>query len=372
MPSDGCYRRVGWPDAGCNVEIAIDAALAAPPLGWAPCAKTLGLDVPGCDAQMVTWWNGNTAVFLLGTVTRWGAGYRVGYMVWLQGTSDYQVAAVYDENDKPVQAWRMLHAKKCVLDRPLVTPTRVWLGADNTGANVFQHTAPTWAELGVAKDGVAFSSFHQYWASTGDWMVAHLSDGATLEIADTAGNTAKMLVGAFGHPRVVGDYAFGLIYPRFDFGQFGLWSRKTGAVETVVETEWPERVKDANSDGKTLVWITQNDNEVPGWLWTSPFAANKGSVVAMKRRATPPIRIHLSAAGGGHYAMYSVREELTQGPGDGKIHIYRLSDAIEWSFAVPDGLVREVLHVDETHLFLLSNRGFIRVRLDALGPGTPP
>ncbi len=372
IPSDGCYRHVDWPDAGCNVEVATNVQLAAPPLAWVTCAERFGgAELPGCEAQKVTWSPGSTAQLV--SIVRWGEGYRIGFMLLFPGDND-QIAAVYDENGKAVAAWRAAYKGKCLLTRPLVTPSRVWLGVGNYHDGVKPgYTAPSWSDLAAASQPILYHSLDEYWTSRGDWAVAQLLDGATLEVVDLAANTDKMLAGDFARPQIVGDRVLALVYPEHEHGQLALAS-KTGEVSVLTKTASPDRVVNAASDGKTLAWIVQPGKDVGGWLWTSPFATTAAALVPTRRRPTPPIATQYSAAGDGFYAVYSYRVYKETGPGDDKIHVYRLTDAREWIIDMPPGGLTpdDMLYLDSQYLFYYSVAGIVRVRLSALGSGTPP
>jgi hypothetical protein len=367
MPSDGCFKHVAWPDAGCNVEVAIDPVLAAPPLVWIPCPG----GTPACDVQKITWWT--KIAQPLASVMRWGEGYRWGILLVLphDDTSDL-LATVYDENAKPLVVWRVAYGPGCVLKRPLVTPSRVWMGVSSSAAKQIFNIAPPWGSEAAASVPIPYSSRDQYWTSQGDWMVSHLNDGATLEIANLATQTDIMLEGKFGRPHAVGDHVLAVIYPEYDFGQVAVADNQTGAVTTLTATTAPDKVKNVASDGKTLAWIVQPGNDVPGWLWTSPFATTAATLKPQKRRPTPPIREQHSAAGSGYYAMYSYKYK-SDGAGDGKFHVYRLADAHEWTAEFPPGVPgpNEILYVDDRFAVYWALGGLYRVHVDALGPGVP-
>lgn len=69
-------------------------------------------------------------------------------------------------------------------------------------------------------------------------------------------------------------------------------------------------------------------------------------------------------AGSGYYAFYS---------SDDHIHIYRLSDAHHWEFALAEGMgpMGEMSFLDEKYLWFTTKAGSYRQRLATLGPGDP-
>ena len=381
-PSDGCYQPVVWPDAGCHVEVALAPQLAAPPLEWIDCGANFkgtqfdGGNYPGCTMTKQTWSYKDPTLFQQSSILRTGAGYRVGFGAF---TESAEFAAIYDEAGKAIAAWRLKNTdgaiSYCKLWHPLLTGSGVWLGAMSTQTSPFQarYLRAPWDALVTANKPSSYQGLQQYWTAGGSLMASWLLDGATVKIVDGDTNQYSVLLpGDHTVPQIVGEHALALVYTEYDHGEVAVWSRKSGKVTTVVETIWPDRVKHVSSDGKTLAWIVQPDNDVPGWLWTSPFGETKGAITPQKRRPTPPIRGQYASAGGGYYAVWSIRYNSENGPGDGRIHVYRLSDAREWSFDVlPHAFVYAILYIDEKYLFYQSAWGLARVDLAQLGPGTP-
>ncbi len=256
---------------------------------------------------------------------------------------------------------------------PLLTETAVWLGVNNYSLSQASYVFAPWAKLASVSQPAIYKSFDQYWTARASMMVAWLTDGATLEVVDVAKFSDFAADGKFSYPHIVNGRVFAVSFKGVDYSQATVVIPETGHTEILVDTTWPDTVMDANSDGTTLAWVVTPGPDEPGWLWTSPFADTQADIVATKRRPTPPTQYHNSQAGNGYYAIFSHQDYPLTTPGDGKIHVYRLSDAREWTVDIPGGSswFRDFLHIDESYLWYQSYAGIVRVRLDALGAGTP-
>jgi hypothetical protein len=377
MPVSG-WQPVGWSDTGCGVDIAEDPVKGAPPFCWLPCSQVefpTGItgEYPGCEIQKTTWpWEGGYP-WVHSSVVPWRSGHRIAQAMLIG--AEWLLVVLYDEQGVAVASWRMPAAPKgraCDVRRPLVTPSHVWLSHSNkpTGAT---NIAVPFDDLAGTSTPSPLTSWFQWWHAQDDLVVAWLLDGQTIEVLDHTQNQLLSVPGpSFAAPYVVGDHVVALAISEPGHPELAVWSRATGIAETVVETTLPDRVYVANSDTQTLVWIVQSgDAEAPGTLWTSPFATTPAQVVATPRRPTPPVGLAYSTAGAGFFAVHSVKGWMQAGPGDGNIHLYRLSDAREWAFAPPgEAPIWAMLHVDQEYLYYQPTWTLARQRLDALGPGT--
>jgi hypothetical protein len=377
-PNDACYQPVAWANAGCAIDVAVNASLGAPPRKWVACSAFFGRNLPGCDIAIKSWSPSADNTYELGSVMKWGAGYRVGVQFNIMGPDgkqSHELSVVYDENDKPLVAWRNRdHFNKdnvCGLWNPLLTEGGVLIGAQNASKSQARYVVSGWNELSGAGKPLPYHSLMQYWHAGGNLMVSWLLN-ASIEAADHAKGFDLIQSADFGYPHVVAGRVLALTFPDFNHGEVAVWRPDVGQLETVVATSYPDRVMDVGGDGKSMAWIVQPDLDVPGWLWTSPWSDTKAGIVAQKRRPTPPLGLVNSTAGAGYYATYSNQDYPSDGPGDGKIHIYRMSDAREWTAELGAKYIfRDLLLIDETYVFYETASGLVRQRLDALGPGTP-
>jgi hypothetical protein len=370
-PDDSCWAPVQWPNH-CNVEVALQPALGAPPLVWEPC----GDGTAGCSQQQPQAAIDHKTQFSKASVVAWAAGYRIGIAEVVKDGG--RIASVYDVDGAPLVAWRTLEPT-CELVRPIVTSERVWFGAIHVtprGATESTYVAPTWAELSTVNKTVQLSGPVQAWWASSDVVVGWIFDGKTLFIEDLVTGQTFQFGGSGGqgnpdyaYPHVVGASVVALTAPD-GMPDVTVWNRSTGWPTDLVNPS-PLRVADANSDGQTLAWIVTPDWESPGELWTSPMATTPAELSPTLRRGTPVVQPSGSAAGSGHYAVYSPKEVFGEGPGDNRVHVYRLNDARHWSFPFPSSYVwaRWIYHVDAGEVFYSGVGPLARQRLDVLGEG---
>lgn len=377
-PDAADWVPVAW-ESPCKVDMALQPELGAPPLFWVPC----GSDAPGCDQQheqpLLDTGSQKSKV----SVVPWNGGYRIGITESFK--QDGQISAVYDGDGTAMVAWRVesLPPNVCISNRPIVSSERVWFGVtaidpDLTSASVV--IAPTWNELTTVSTTYTFNHFYQAWFASSEVMLGWVADGKSLHVRDLATGKQALFGNGFlgnpdyAYPHVVGSSAVALTAPD-GYPDVTVWDRSTEAFIDLVDPTPPLRVADANSDGETLVWIVKPDPDAPGELWTSPMTVTPQGLDPTYRRTTPTIKGTGSAAGDGHYAVYSFSDVLQPGggPGDGKVHVYRLSDAHHWAFPVPASSVEAVwiYHVDADYVFYSGYGSVLRQRLDVVGPGDP-
>jgi hypothetical protein len=198
-------------------------------------------------------------------------------------------------------------------------------------------------------------------------------DGKTISILDRSSNT----VSSFGPPTGLGnealwpsaDAVFFLHYPAIQEPQGWVWRRSTSTFEPLLQPA-PDLIVDLKTDGQTLVWI-RTPPKMPadpvwpqGDIWTSPYATTAAGVIPTKRRPAPLVfdANDMSMANAGHYAVFA---------SDSRVHVYRLSDARHWSFAVPEEFWNfwQISYVDESTIWYQTLRGVYRQSIASLGAG---
>lgn len=359
------WKPVAW-DAPCLVEVAEHPEAAVPPLVWEKCLNA----GPGCEQAGLDWDHAFGGSYASPSVLKWGAGYRVGAMLFYadKGTR----SAVYDDAGKPLVAWRTDVA--CALVVPVLTPNRVWMGAQS-------ETQASWIvepyeNLAKASANANIKAEYQGYAANDTALGLWGPSGTTATVFDRLSGTTKTFGPppgiAFYQPYPVNDSALIRYYPEFGRAEGWIWNHQTNAVLPLVQPGDAVSVADFKSDGSTLVWV---EGKLPldmgghyqsTSLWTSPFATEKSSVVATNRRALPVLGQVPSCANEGFYALYSL--------GDKMVHVYRLSDAMHWAFKPPASSsdFYEVSYVDKDYVWYQTFANIYRQSIAALGPGDLP
>ena len=368
---DSCFRPVDWP-APCNVEVAEQPHLAVPPLEWEPCDGQAG-----CERMVVKWDHMDTPAGAA-TVVRQGDAYLVGLA--LEWSEDGEVglrSAVYGVDGMPLAVWRGdPKTHYCLTNLPLVTSSRVWIGAlsiDDQGGTSAAYTAPAYADLATTAEILPMTTANQGSSASDDLLLLEGMSGFHMTIYDRLAGTAQAF-GSAGFPayqegQPVGESALVMCLEEYDRPKLCIWNRTTQAIEPLV-TPVSEVVPVAKSDGQTLVWAQNppvhqpSGAWQPGALWMSPMATEAADLVAEKRCAAPDLGP--SVAGHGYFAMASQIDMV--------VHFYRLSDMQHWAIPAPpgqtNGTIRRLAHIDGE--FLWYNTHYLhRQRLDALGPGAP-
>lgn len=362
--ADACWRRTAW-SAKCPVEQADRPELAVPPLAWGPCPEG---SAPGCEAMVTNWPAQSKPVAPL-QVLATGSGYRVAAQeLWASGA---RRTAFFDEMGHPFAAYRAIDP--CYMLNPLLTPTRLWFGVLTFGPSTY--TVGSYDQ--IASPTVTPVDFMSQGQSADDDLLAlWLIDGLSTLIYDRVSNESFWIQGGgpgsgsgYAQPFVVNGNAIVRYYPAFEKPQAWIWTRKKKVMEPLIQPQ-PEVISDFRSDGQTLVWVQNPPKPVqgqgsypPGNLWTSPFATSPADLQPKMRRPVPVVGE--SIAGGGYYAFYS---------SDKHIHVYRLSDAHHWDFALSPGMSNffDMSFIDEKYIWFNTRLGEYRQPLNTLGPGDPP
>lgn len=192
----------------------------------------------------------------------------------------------------------------------------------------------------------------------------------------TTGKTASIedpAVAGADLPQPLDDAAVVTVYPTYNRPGGWVWTRASGAFKPLVERK-PDDVPDIKTDGTTLIWLETPERNPPDtgdWgpatLYKSPHATDAAAVVPTLLRANIPTTGPgpTSAIGGGHYAVYSYDADV--------ITLVRLSDGYAWTITPMEPLaVFTVAYVDEDYLFYWTQRNVYRIRIDQLGPPSPP
>lgn len=365
-PADAqaCWRRATWAK-GCVTEMADHPEYGVLPLVWGPCPRGAA---PGCETIVVNWPRRNANPPMAPPIVRAVlGGYRVSsYQAWDDTSTRI---ALYDPDGQPSVAFRA--TPDCVATRIMQGAKWTWFGVQPFGVGSSYIVAPINQWQNSIKIPVDASS---QWQSADDDIIAFwLGDGSTNIVYDRLTEKSYFLNkpgpgGGYAQPFVVHGNVIVRYYPAFEKPEAWIWSGKTKQVEPIVQPA-PDIISDFRSDGKTLVWVQNppkpvkgQGNYPPGDLWTSPFATTKAELKPKKHRPVPVVGE--SMAGGGYYAFYS---------SDDHIHIYRLSDAHHWEFALAEGMgpMFEMSFLDEKYLWFSTIGGAFRQPLATLGPGDP-
>lgn len=372
-PTTG-WTPVAWPN-DCDVEIAANPAIALPPLEWVPCCAEL----PGCEHINVSWRYEDLAwPWMRVSVMPWGNGYRIGVAIQLTEYGAH-LAGVYDETGTPMVAWRTKNHLHCGFYVPTVTTDRVWFGAYNTDvmASISAFVAPTWSELATVSSTIPITGGAQTWRAGKDLAVFWMIDGRTIQIYDLAAQQTYSYGDAsvaYGYPELSGDHVVAYATPFGYDRQVGVWSRATKTMQVVYAPVFPDQVVNVHTDGQTLAWVVQPGPQLDGALWTSPLADTAQGLVPAARRPLARMPSQLNAANQDRYALVSLKPWMQPGPGDNRVHVYRLSDAHHWSFAAPDKWLWgywDVMYLDAEYVFFHGPGPLARQRMAALGPGDP-
>jgi Uma2 family endonuclease len=244
-------------------------------------------------------------------------------------------SVVYDEAGKPVIAWR---ANECALVVPILTPNRVWMGAQS-------ETQASWIvepyeELAKAALVANVKAEYQGYAANDIALGLWGPSGNTMVMFDRLAGMAKTFGPSpglgFYQPYPVNESALMRQFPEFGRAEGWIWNRQSNAALPLLQPGNSISVLDVKSDGSTLAWVEaklpfdMNGLYQSADLWTSPFATDKSGIVATKRRALPALGEVLSHVSDGFYALYAF--------GDKMVHVYRLSDARHWAFNPPRSL----------------------------------
>ena len=367
---DPGWKPVQW-GQGC-LDVATKPADAVPELVWTDCGA-------GCARLVPNWPNKSGVPLQTAQVFKSGTVLRVGLHLWYGELGQWR-KAIYDENMKPLVAWR--GDDKCGGNLLQWTPKHVCLSVgppldptieaylspgDLTGNPIAVYATQPFVPLSCNEELFIGSSL-----------------GGIPYLRDLGTNLARWIQFSQGQatdPVPVGPHAFFVLMGYDDKGEkvTGWVWKRPDTLEQLVDAG-SEMVYDIRGDGNTLVWVqttsTSTFDVAPGTLWTSPFATSVSEVHGTARRAVPSISLAPStkAASQGYYAFVEVSPAVSDY--DRFLHVYRLSDAHHWKLpSIPDVLPADVIFLDAEEVWYLgttlngARSTIIRQRLDALGPG---
>lgn len=259
---------------------------------------------------------------------------------------------------------------------PAPSAEGAWVGVWG-GEKIFRYTHEAWSSLGSSEAALPID-FGSEMSEPGNELLAlrrDLSLGAAI-FDRTTGKTATIedpAVAGADLPQPLEDAAMVTVYPSYNRPEGWVWTRARGKFEPLVNRK-PSDVADLKSDGATLVWLETPERNPPDtgeWgpatLYTSPYTTLAAEVVPTARRSNIPTTGPgpTSAAGDGYYAVYSFDADI--------ITIVRLTDGYAWSLTPMEPMaVFTVAYIDSDYLFYWTQRNVYRIRLDSLGPPSPP
>jgi len=357
------WNPAAW--APCLAEVATNPGAAIPPLVWGPCQG----GAPGCERLDTSWKPlAHYPSFSPPSVLRRPGGYWLATQLSLDPPNWHM--GWYDELGHPLYAARTV---ECNFVPILLGETEFWFGAQLPvpGSSVYVQFSYDSSQVPKYQSELTASS--QGWTGTDDVLALWISGGVQVGVDDVQGNTSALLNPAPGigyrAASIVGRDLLLRYYSAFERPEGRIWTHQSGAVSPLIQPA-DDVVIDLKSDGNTLVWLQAPVKPLNAdmWtgvsLWTSPFATSMASVLPTKRRDLPGVGTATSSANQGYYAVYSHE--------DGRIHVYRLSDAHHWAVEIPAGeIFYDVSYVDDTTLFFHTYETIFRVPLNALGPGDP-
>ncbi len=367
---DPGWKPVDWAP-GC-MDVATRPAEAVPELVWTDCGA-------GCARLVPNWPDKSGTPLHTAQVYKSGSVLRVGLHMWYGEIGQWR-KAIYDENMKPLVAWR---GDECGANLLQWTPKHVCLSlgqgldptieaflspADLTGSPIAVYAKESTVPISCNEDLFIASSLGgiPYLRDLGTGLVRWIQfpDGQATDAVPVGPRAFFVLMGYDnqGHDKLTG----------------WVWKRPD-TLEQLVDAG-SEMVYDIRSDGETLVWVQTTSTSVfdvaPGTLWTSPFATSASEVHGTARRAVPSISLAPStkAANQGYYAFIEVSP--TDSGYDRSVHVYRLSDAHHWHVpTIPDVMPADVIFLDAEEVWYLgttlngARSTIIRMRLEALGAG---
>lgn len=372
MPDGGDpgWKPVGWTPSDC-MYVATTPADAVPDLVWTDCGA-------GCARLLPNWPNKSGVPLQAAQVFKSGGTLRLGLHLWYGELGQWR-KAIYDENMKPVVAWRG-DATRCGANLLQWTPKHVCpsigMGLDPTLQAFLSPGDLTGNPIAL----YATQAFVPL--SCNEDLFIGSSSGGIPYLRDLNAGFERWIQFPNAHavdPALSGPNAF-FVVMGFEQGYEKLtgwvWKRPD-TLEQLVDAS-SEMVYDIRSDGNTLVWVQTTSassfDAAPGTLWTSPFATSASDVHATMRRSVPALTIvpQYKVVGEGYYAFI----EQPIGSPERSLHIYRLSDARHWQLPViPHVRPASLVYIDAEEVWLLGTTlndaisTIIRQKLDALGPG---
>jgi hypothetical protein len=368
---DPGWTPVGWaPD--CALEVAGKPELALPELKWASCEGTAG-----CRLVVPSWYAKNQIYLGFASGYRDGATSRLGIATGWGDDSEWR-SAVYDENWRPLVAWRGARAG-CNGVSPRPAPAHICFISSNVEgpavAGLLSATQPS------AKPLRTFSTSAILNQDCSDDVEVNYDGSGKLWFYDVAAGKQQGLTLPSGQPMVAavhGDAAyFSRWYSAGGEAMDGwVWTPQGGAKMLV---SVPQKfIADLRSDGSSLAWLqldmTSLSHAAAGELWTSPQTLENASLQPKLLRAVPSSQASapFKAIGGGFYALVEQHDDQSLR----KLHLYRLSDGRHWELPPPAGLLPSAIVwlTDQELLYratLPSGAAHTLVRQDltALGAG---
>lgn len=397
---------VAWTDwtPACPIYVPGPGAELPPPIEWEPCPPPFPQEL-SCRRMKNTW--GGT-VALTNKLWRDPATDLPYLMFWRTRSSEevFLIAHIIAEVDGPVQSARLLPSCATCYDCAYFTHDfndGLWVGDPPSKPEIY----PDAATVRMAAFGGPMSSstpsvlamVHKdpfwsiHWNVSADWLV-RLADGAIIArswdgtIEKTAYLGGEDPNGLGPHePLVHGTDIF------IDVGNLELcgvmsWSPGAGLRPLLRRySDFHYAAGNFGTDGQVMVWTQSegpgactNDGPNPEVL-TAPYTTDPEVLKSTAHR----IRKDVRGMSPDRYAVgsgYAARHDCFGTPSTNALFIVRLADGYAWTIPGNDDLENflywsETIGFTDEELFVMAgtpdmNGTIVRIRLDSLGPGTPP
>jgi hypothetical protein len=351
--------------------VAGNPAAAVPELEWTSCGE-------GCERLVPNWPNNSGVPLQAAQLYKSGGTLRLGLHLWY-GELGHWRKAIYDEQMKPLAAWRG-EATKCGANLLQWTPEHVCLAMGRGLEPTLQAFLPPDDLTGEPKQ--LFATEILIPLSCNENLFVATSTGGVPYLRDLDSGLERWIqfpnaMPSFAIPSGPNAF-FVLMGTEQDHEKLTGWVwKRPDTLEQLVDAG-SEMVYDIRSDGSSLVWIQTSSSSsldpAVGTLWTSPFTTSTSEVQATARRPVPALTIvpQYKIASQGYYALV---EQPVASP-ERYLHIYRLSDARHWKVpTIPDVRPADLIYIDAEEVWYIgttlndANSTIIRQKLDALGPG---
>ncbi len=407
IPPDVPQGWVEYPVMDCKYRLYVPPSrdLLPPPLAWEACTQDLGPDSYNCRQIKVDWPTDIKPPYAIGgeapayvdadgkVVMQLAKTYR------REGTSGRETAfmSIVVEADGPVRQafWNNYQTGQIpplwLTQRGVAPGKSSWVISEWSGGTSIRDVSvggddtllspPVLLDvLDSSPDVATVVAGSDYYVETGYNFRVRAWDGADMGLAAQG-------AGAYSPPTWVGPT---LLFALESFPAYRVrrWTAQDGAQELVgFGSDMTKGAGDPGSDGKDLVWIQgeslgPNDTDFPvKSIMTSPFSTDPSKIQPRRLRRWDVQSIGTGsmapAVGCGRAAFpYPLN---TGNPRDSGLLVVRLSDGVSWLLPNPASVGGGwgwpiALTCDEVFSMYQGQGGMtvLRVRLDSLGPGTPP
>jgi len=395
-------------DPACGLYIPSDKKYLPEPVRWEPCTNPVG-DAGTPDPQsmvcrrMVTDWpvgssTGQHTTTWLPTA-KTDDGRLLVLLRRLVGDQLYDMVA---DVDGPVRN-ALLRAGQCLAIKPVLSKThilyRIVDTPDEPGPSIGGTFGGPIDELHPSRvylpKGYQPSTFFSYSLAAGPRLFIENYGGQRVYSLQTGELLTTLLAAPgdesslYAQHQFVGDTAFFIADAR-ERTIVKVWTQ-AGGIKTLVGDPYDYTRSSAgfHTDGVDMVWIEASGRTDPNAklyskleIWTAPYSEDPDVVAHTKRR----LRTHDVAAYGYPFVVgcgyAAIRSIPTSDWGQFGMRIVRLSDGMSWQILnrnaeqTAEWRISHPYAITCDEVFALagsrSHIDLVRVRLDSLGPATPP